>query len=250
METKQFTVQEVANLAGVSVRTLHHYDQVELLVPEMRAQNGTRLYGRESLYRLQQILLYKQAGLSLKQIDQLLGKGAPERLALLQKQRNWVQLEQRRLKTLLTTIDKTIDELKNTKAMMTEEELYAGFGKAESEKIRAEVKERWGANELEKSETHLKQKAPADFKSMKKEGEELVAKIGRSMNLPKDHPEVQTLIEAYFEHMQGFRPDLTLEGFAQLADLYVEDERFTTYYEKVAKGLSSYISKAIKYYCK
>ncbi len=250
MKMKQYTVQEVAQFAGVSVRTLHHYDELGLLIPEQKLENGTRLYGRESLYRLQQILLYKQAGLSLKQIDQMLGKGAPERLALLLKQRDWVKMEQNRLNTLLNTIDKTINELKNTKTMMTEKEIYAGFGKEEADKIRQEVKERWGADELKKSENHLKQKTPADFKALQKQGEELVAKIGNSMNLPIDHPEVQTLIAAYFEHMKGFRPDLTKEGFGQLADLYVQDERFMAYYEKVNTGLANYISTAIKYYCK
>ncbi|MCB0735918.1 MAG: MerR family transcriptional regulator [Bacteroidetes bacterium] len=250
MEKQLYSVQELAQFANVSVRTLHHYHQVGLLVPEHRTESGARRYTRESLYQLQQILLYKQAGLSLKQIDQLLAKGAPERLRLLRQQRLWVQQEQKRLKTLLNTIDQTIVELENTKTMMTEKDLYAGFSNDQMQKMRDEVKERWGEDELTKSEDHLKQKTPADFKALKQEGEDLVAKIGKGMNLPVDHIEVQTNIAAYFEHMKGFRPDLTKEGFAALADLYVEDERFKAYYEKVADGLAEYISKAIKYFCK
>ena len=118
MKKKLYTVQEVAQYANVTIRTLHHYHQIGLLKPQKRLENGTRLYDRESLYELQQILLYKQAGIPLQDIEQLLNKGIPERLEHLTKQRNWIECEKERLATLLSTIDQTINEHKNTKTMM------------------------------------------------------------------------------------------------------------------------------------
>lgn len=250
MQKKLYTVQEVAQYANVTIRTLHHYHQIGLLKPKKRLENGTRLYDRESLYELQQILLYKQAGIPLQDIEPLLNKGIPERLEQLTKQRNWIECEKERLATLLSTIDKTINELKNTKTMMTEKELYAGFSNEKAQKMRNEVKERWGADELEKSESHLKQKTPAEFKALKMEGEAIVKRIAKGMNLEGNHPEIQALVAEYFESFKGFRPELNKEGYAQLAELYTSDERFAQYYNDVADGLADYISKAILYFCK
>jgi len=245
-----YSVQEVADFSGVSVRTLHHYDEIGLLVPAQRKSNGTRVYNRQSLYRLQQILLYKKAGFSLKKIDELLGEGAPQRAQILKKQRLWIVNEQKRLTTLLNTINRTIDELENEEFMMTEKELYEGLSTEEIGKRRKEVKDRWGEEELTKSETHIRQMKPNDFKTLKEEGENIVKAMAKSMSLPIDHPETQEKVDQYFEHMKRFRPELDLTGFEQLAHLYVDDDQFKAYYEKYAEGLADYVSRAIIYFCK
>lgn len=247
---KTYSVQQLADFSGVTVRTLHHYDSIGLLPPLPRKNGEKRLYDRASLYRLQQILLYKEAGFSLQNIGELLEEGAPTKAAWLRKQRYLIEQEGKRIAVLLNTIDKTIEELEKQKFMLSEKELYEGFSSEESAKIRAEVVDRWGQEELDKSENHLRKKTPGAFKALKEEGQQLTQSIARSMSLPIDHPEVQQKIDLYFVHMKEFRPELDLEQFEQLAQLYVEDERFTEYYEKHAKGLARYISDAIVYYCK
>lgn len=247
---KTYSVQQMASFSGVTVRTLHHYDTIGLLKPLPRHNGEKRLYDRSSLYRLQQILLYREAGFSLNKIGELLNEGAPTKAALLRKQRVLIEQEGKRLQTLLNTIDRTIEELEKEKFMLTEKELYDGFSQEETQKMRAEVSDRWGADELKTCEEHLLKKTPGEFKALKDEGTQLVKSIAQSMTLPVDHPEVQQKIDSYFVHMKEFRPLLDLEQFRQLAHLYVEDDRFTNYYEQHATGLARFISDAILYFTK
>lgn len=246
---KTYSVTDLANFSGVSVRTLHHYDQLGLLSPIKRKENGTRVYNRESLYRLQQILFYKEVGFSLKEIDQFLLESPTDRVDWLKQQKDRILQERDRMTQLLVTIESTITELKNEKGMMNEKELYAGFSREETADIRKEVADQWGADTLEESETKLKKKTPAEFKQLKREGENIVQRMGASMNLPIDHPEVQQLVQEYFEHMQEFRP-IDKEGYLQLGQLYIEDERFKAYYEDRKQGLAQFVHNAITYYCK
>lgn len=246
---KTYSVTDLANFSGVSVRTLHHYDQLGLLSPIKRKENGTRVYNRESLYRLQQILFYKEVGFSLKEIDQFLLESPTDRVDWLKQQKDRILQERDRMTQLLVTIESTITELKNEKGMMNEKELYAGFSREETADIRKEVADRWGADTLEESETKLKKKTPAEFKQLKREGENIVQRMGASMNLPIDHPEVQQLVHKYFEHLQEFRP-IDKEGYLQLGQLYIEDERFKAYYEDRKQGLAQFLHNAITYYCK
>ena len=244
---KTYSVTDLASFSGVSVRTLHHYDQLGLLSPVKRKENGARVYDRESLYRIQQILFYKEIGFSLKEIGQFLLESPTDRVEWLKQQKDRILSERDRMTQLLKTIESTITELKNKNGMMNERELYAGFSREEMANMRKEVAERWGADTLEESETKLKKKTPAEFKQLKEEGEAIVKRLGESMSLPIDHPEVQDLIHEYFVHQQEFRP-IDKEQYAQLGQLYIDDERFKAYYEKRKEGLAQFVHEAIAYF--
>lgn len=246
---KTYTVTDLANFSGVSVRALHHYDHLGLLSPAERMEGGKRVYNRESLYQLQQILFYKEAGFSLQEIGELLLESPDDKIARLKQQKNRILDKRWRMDRLLNTIESTINELKNQNGMMNEQELYAGFSKEETAEMRKEVAERWGPDTLEESETRLKKKTPAEFKQLKEAGENIVQRMAQSMNLPIDHPEVQQLVMEYFEHQQEFRA-IDKEQYSHLGQLYVEDERFTAYYEKRKEGLAKFVSEAIAYFCR
>jgi DNA-binding transcriptional MerR regulator len=124
-----YTVKQVAALSGVSVRTLHFYDETGLLKPAYVGTNGYRFYEEPQLLALQQILFYRELGLELKQIKQVLGRAEFERVAALQSHRRVLEEKLTRTRSLLGTIDKTIAHLKGRKKMTTEE-MFVGFSVA------------------------------------------------------------------------------------------------------------------------
>jgi len=123
-----YTVKQVAALSGVSVRTLHFYDETGLLKPAYVGTNGYRFYEEPQLLTLQQILFYRELGLELKQIKQVLGRAEFEKVAALQSHRQVLEEKLTRTRSLLGTIDKTIADLKGRK--MTTEEMFVGFSVA------------------------------------------------------------------------------------------------------------------------
>jgi DNA-binding transcriptional MerR regulator len=122
---KTYTVSELAELAGISVRALHHYDEIGLLKPSRVGDNRYRYYGEEELLRLQQILIHRELGLSLGEIGAVLDDPAFDRLETLVKQRDRLEIEARRYRRMLKTIDRTIAKLKGEKAMK-DRDLYSG----------------------------------------------------------------------------------------------------------------------------
>src|SRR3954464_2766068 len=125
-ETMAYTVKQVAAISGVSVRTLHFYDETDLLKPAYHGENGYRFYEEPQLLTLQQILFYRELGFELKQIERILGGADFEKVAALQSHREVLQKNLARTRTLIETIDKTIEHLKGTKQMRTEE-MFRGF---------------------------------------------------------------------------------------------------------------------------
>src|SRR5690606_12824607 len=136
-----YTVKQLADLSGVSVRTLHHYDEAGLLKPGSRTAAGYRLYGEAELLRLQQILFYRMLELPLREIQGLLDAPEFDTLEALTQHRETLLLRKREMETMLATVDKTIRKLKG-EIMMSDEELYAGFPE-DARKYRAEAVEKY-----------------------------------------------------------------------------------------------------------
>ncbi len=127
--TMAYTVKQVAAMSGVSVRTLHFYDEMALLKPAYAKANGYRIYEEPQLLKLQQILFYRELGFELKRIKKILGQRKFEKMAALKSHRQVLEKNVTRTRTLIETIDKTISHLKGTKKMKSEE-LFTGFSVA------------------------------------------------------------------------------------------------------------------------
>lgn len=227
------------------MRTLHHYDQIGLLVPQAKTEAGYRLYGEAELYRLQQILFYRELGYSLKAIADALDAPGFNLVDSLKAHRAKLEREGQRTQQLIETIDKTIVELKRKDKMLSHEELYEGF--PQGKEYRQEAVERWG-DEVEQTEQRMKQMSKAELQELKAEGEEVTQKIAALMNLKPDDSLVQKAVAEHFRHMNRFYL-VTTEGYLGLGRMYVEDERFTAYYEKVKPGLAVFIRDAIEVFC-
>jgi DNA-binding transcriptional MerR regulator len=126
MESMAYTVKQVAGLSGVSVRTLHFYDELELLKPAHVSASGYRYYEEPQLLTLQQILLYRELGFELRQIKSILGRADFEKAAALESHRSVLEKNLARTQTLIATIDKTIQHVRGMKRM-SNEEMFAGF---------------------------------------------------------------------------------------------------------------------------
>lgn len=243
-------MKQLSKMAGVSVRTLHHYDELGLLTPRERTDAGYRLYGQKELIRLQQILFYKELDFPLRDIHELLDDPTFDYLMALQGHRRAILERKNRLDTLLTTIDKTILTLKGEQIMRTNEELYTGFTKEQAESIRQEAIEKYGKDTVETSENNLRKLSKEQLEGLKKEGENIAASIAALMHLAPDDDEVQEQIERHYKHIvQMWGGAVAKENIPQaykgIATLYVEDNRF---YAGNAEGFNRFLSGAITYY--
>lgn len=138
-----YTVKALARLAGVSVRTLHHYDSLGLLRPERRTAAGYRLYGPAQLLRLQQILFFKELEFPLPEIARLLAGPDFDPAAALREHRKALEERLGRLHRLLATLDRTLDHYSGG-PMLNDAEIYAGFPPERREAVRKEARERYG----------------------------------------------------------------------------------------------------------
>src|SRR5262245_49165776 len=138
-----YTVKKLAGMSGVSVRTLHFYDEVGLLKPAYHGANGYRFYEEPQLLALQQILFYRELGFELKRIKEILGRGDFDKIAALESHRKVLRKDVSRMRELLVTIDKTIEHLKG-KRKMKSQELFAGFSPEQQEKHERYLVDRFG----------------------------------------------------------------------------------------------------------
>lgn len=243
-----YTVKQLSTLAGVSVRTLHHYDQIGLLKPERRSESGYRYYGRQELLRLQQILFFKEMDLPLGQIREILDDPIFDLLESLQGHRKQIRQRITRLHTLLSTIDKTILELKNKKEMITDKELYEGFSEEQAKTYRQEAIHRWGQEKVDEVENRLKKLSRGEWKDIKQEGEEVTKLLAELMDHQPANTLVQKAIGQYHRHLNNFY-EVSEERYRALSDMYVQDDRFRAHYEKYRIGLAEFIRQAIHIYC-
>lgn len=243
-----YTVKELSALAKVSVRTLHHYDQVGLLKPESRSEAGYRYYGKKELLRLQQILFYRELDYPLHEIKDILDKEEFDLLASLEFHKKQLEARAEQVKKLLATIDKTIVELKNNQEMMTDKELYEGFTEEQAKAYRKEAAERWGEERVALSEEKLRKLGPEAWAELKKQGEVVTQELAVLMNQDPASTAVQTAIAKHYAYIGQFY-EVTEDIYRGLGKMYVEDERFFAYYEKFRKGLAAFVNEGIQVFC-
>ncbi|TNE82526.1 MAG: MerR family transcriptional regulator [Bacteroidetes bacterium] len=248
--TKQvqlYTVKEVADLSGVSVKTLHHYDKLKLLQATERSDSGYRLYDLSSLERLQEIRVFKALGLPLAEIKLVLQNPHYQRAQALKWQEEQLHAKLQEYQNLLKGVRLSLAREQNPqeKSNMKTEELYEGMRPEAAASYREEAKRKW-PSEFEASEKRLEKMEKADFEKLKEEGVKIVTALAHHSNNGSESAVIQDLIQRYYEHLNQFTPT-SEERFAQLAEMYVEDERFKAYYENFQVGLAEFIREAIRY---
>ena len=248
IQDKRYTVKELAALAGVTVRTLHLYDKIGLLNPSVRTEKKYRLYGKEELLRLQQILFYKELDLPLRRIAEILDDPDFDLIKALEGHKSSLTSRKRRISEMLGTIEKTILNLKG-KMKMTHEELYAGLPKEKVAQWRKFAREKW-PGQVEHGEKMLLEMSKEEFTKLQegfKANMEALANLRH--HLPR-HAEVQNEIAKHYQYIQQFwgKCENIGEAYKGLGQLYVDDPLYATVSGKPDKGFAAFMRDAMVYY--
>lgn len=244
----KLTISETARLTGISVRTLHYYDEIGLLKPDYTdATNGYRYYGDTSLERLQQIMFYRELDFSLKAIKELLSSPDLNKMQALENQKQLLILKKQRLERLIELADKTM----RGEDSMSFKEFDSNEINAQREKYAAEAKEKWGKTEAYKEfENKSKSYGSDQWGEINGEAAEIMKAFAECRELDAGDEKVQKLVERWQKHISDNYYNCTKQILAGLGLMYTGDERFTENIDKFGEGTAKLMSEAIEIYCK
>lgn len=249
----QYSVKQIASLCGVSIRTLHHYDAIDLLKPATVGDNGYRYYGRNELLRLQQILFHKEVGLSLSAIAAILDDPAFDQVSALKSHKTKLLDAAAHTKTLITTIDRTLSALTDGQAMK-DADLYAGFPPEKQSEYEQWLIEKYG-DTMKEHIAHSQKTYAAMTEGERQDAMLELAELehglaeGLRHGEATDSPTHDLLLNrhrAWIAFMWD-RP-CSLDAYAGLADMYLSHPDFEKRYEQIEPGFTVYLTDAMKAY--
>lgn len=246
--SKHYTVKQLAELSGITVRALHHYDQIGLLKPAVRTEKKYRLYNGDNLLRLQQILFYRELDFSLEQISDILDDPEFNTSVALKEHRVRLIQKQKRMTSLIQTVDKTLASIEGEKKMtLKDKDLYEGFDQEKIDRWNKEVDEKYDPKVVAESRRNIGKMSKGQFKDVQKQGDRVTAAIGALMDREVNDPEVQAQIKRHHTWIENFYT-CPAEMYKGLGQLYVENPEFTAYYDKFKPGLAAFMCEAMAYY--
>jgi len=245
-----WSIAQVSRMSGVTSRTLRHYDEIGLLPPGRVAGNGYRHYGEDDLLRLQQILVLRELGLGLTEIAHVLDHQA-DRVAALRAHHKRLLAERDRLATLAGTVERTIAELEEGKVgadmpkISKPENLFEGFDPAQYD---AEARERW-PSQWQQSQQFAATLTPREQERGQRETTAQMIRMAELMaaGSPPDGPDALAEVDAHYQGVCRFWTP-TATAYKGLGQMYVDDPRFTSAYDKIAVGLAEYQRAAMAAY--
>jgi len=251
---KVYTVHELAELSGLTVRTLHYYDEKGLLKAQRRS-NRYRQYGRAEVDRLQQILLYREFGIELEQIKQLLdSKSFDKHEALLSHKQKLLQ-QRKQINALIKSVDKTLDSLEGGENM-NDREKFEGFKQKlvdDNEKAYgAEIREKYGDAVIDASNAKLQGLSQAQYDQAQELSEKINEKLAQAVAAGDPAGELaQEVCDLHRQWIGIYWPQgtYTKQAHRSLGEMYVADERFKEYYEKITPGSAEFLNEALEIYC-
>lgn len=227
------TVAQVAQLTGITVRTLHHYDQIGLLTPSARTDAEYRLYSRADITRLREILVWRRLDVSLAQIGALLDDPDIDRRAVLEQQRVLVGARIDELAALATALDHALDTTGGTD-MATDQQIIDALDGFDPADHAAETRERWGHTDVyRQSAARTKQYGPADWRTIRAEAHDITEQLAALWRegCPADDDRAVERAEAWRVHISRWFYDCPPEYLRGLGEMYVADPRFTASYD-------------------
>lgn len=248
-----YTVKQLARLSGVSVRTLHHYDEIGLLKPAFTGENRYRYYGRGELLRLQDILFHRELGVPLQEIGRLLDLQGPDRAAVLSEHREWLDQRIERSRQLLRTIDRTIAEL-NGEGTMDDNDIYKGFAPEKQGEYEDWLVEKYGdtmRQGIEASKARWAGKSEGDMRAALSKGEEAEAELAERFHagIAPEAIELEPMFDRHRQWVSGmWGRECAREGYGGMADLYLAHPDFRTHFDKRGEGFTDWLTTAMKAY--
>jgi len=248
----EYTIKKLSQLAGVSTRTLRYYDEIELLKPARVNSSGYRIYGKKEVDKLQQILFYRELGVSLDKIKEIINAPSFNEIAALREHREKLLEKRAQLDMLIANVDRTILE-KERGIVMEDKEKFNGFKRKlieENErKYGKEAREKYGDEAVDKSNKKLMNMTQEEYQELSRLSEEILRKLHEAYKTGDPGSELaQETADLHRRWLSFYWDNYSKEAHAGLAQMYVEDERFKAYYDKVAPGAAEFLRDAILIY--
>lgn len=242
-----YTVKKLAAISGVSVRTLHYYDEIGLLAPAYTGENNYRYYEQEQLLKLQQILFYRELGLSLSEIQSLLESDDFNALKALEGHKTKLKQELDRHKQLIKTIDKTIAHLKGNEEMKLDE-IFHGFNE-EKQKLYEDFLVDGGVDQkvIDEAKGKVKSWSKEKWLASKEKGDQIHADliVAIEEGLTPASPEVQAIIKSHYEFTKQFWTP-NKETYIGLSQLYQSHPDFVSFYENLHPKLLPFLMEGMR----
>lgn len=243
MITEGIPIKQAAQWSGVTVRTLHYYDQIGLLKPQLVGENGYRYYSKENLQTLQQILFFRELQFPLKEIIKIIHQPDFDRQAAMLEHRKLLILQKERLERL---IQLTEEGWKGETQMN-----FQPFDERKMEEYKKEAKERWGKTTAwQQSQKREKERGKEEADRMQQQMEEIFARAAQLRETDPASLPAQQLVVEWKAHITQYHYDCTNEILAGLAQIYRYDERFAENLDRYGKGTACFLADAIELYCK
>ena len=248
-----YSVNQLAKLAGVSARTLHYYDEIGLLSPARISSNGYRVYGQKEVNLLQQILFYRELGVPLNEIKQLVKESHNDELTILQSHLAGLEAKRDQINTLITNVERTISAAKGM-ITMSNEEKFAGFKQKmldeNEKKYGREIREKYGEKVVEASNSRIMGMTSEQYTEVQEISRQLNDMLKSALELGDPASEIaQKACELHKQWLGYYGTPYTKEIQLNLAQMYVDDPRFKAYYEAIAPGCAEFLRDAIRVYC-
>jgi DNA-binding transcriptional MerR regulator len=248
----EYTVQKLAKLAGVSPRTLRYYDEIGILKPARINSSGYRIYGQAEVDKLQQILFYRELGVGLDKIKKILNSPSFDAAKALREHRIKLLEKREQLDLLIANVEKTI-ALSEGRIKMSNKEKFEGFKKKmideNEKKYGKEIRQKYGEDTVNKSNAKLMNMTEEQYEEFEKLGALLNETLKEAFAIGDPAGELaQKAADLHKQWLCYTWPSYSKEAHAGVAQMYVDDERFTAYYDKEQPGMAEFLRDAIFIY--
>ena len=250
----EYTVQKLAKLAGVSTRTLRYYDEIDLLKPARINSSGYRIYGQKEVDTLQQILFFRELEMELQSIKEIITNPTFDGAKALQDHRQKLLEKRSQLDVLIANVNKTI-ALTEGRINMSDQEKFEGFKKTRidenEKKYGKEIREKYGEEVVNASNAKLMNMTQEEYEEVTQLSEEVNHTLAEAFKT--GDPACDLAQKAAALHKQWllfYWKEYSKEAHAGLAQMYVDDERFKAYYDKIHPGVAEFLRDAINIYTK
>ncbi|HHU73523.1 MAG TPA: MerR family transcriptional regulator [Clostridiales bacterium] len=248
----EYTVQKLANLAGISTRTLRYYDEIGILKPARINSSGYRIYGQAEVDRLQLILFYRELDLNLETIKQIITSEAFDKTAALKEHRKQLMAKREQLDLLISNVEKTI-EVNEGRSKMSDKEKFEGFKKSmlddNEKKYGKEIREKYGEDTVNASNQKFMNMTQEEYDKFQRLSQEVLDTLEQAYQTGDPAGELaQKAADLHRQWLSFTWNSYSKEAHAGLAQMYVDDERFTAYYDKNQPGCAKFLRDAVLIY--
>lgn len=248
----EYTVQKLGELAGISTRTLRYYDEIGILKPARINSSGYRIYGQAEVDRLQQILFYRELGISLDSIKNIITAPSFDGANALKEHREKLLEKREQLDLLIANVDKTI-AVTEGRIKMSNKEKFEGFKQKmiddNEKKYGKEIREKYGNDTIDKSNAKLKNMTQEQYEAVTKLEQQVKETLAQAFATGDPASDIaQKAADLHKQWLIFYWSSYSKEAHAGIAQMYVDDDRFRAYYDEKQPGAAEFLRDAIRIY--